>query len=100
MSITVELEEIDFAVVANQEQKSKMFGRVEVLGGDGKNPSPEDVIEELMPKALVKKLHSIMPEDFEISQMKINVEVSGKILGTGLSGNVDVVFSRKAKKKK
>ena len=54
-------------------------------------PSVED-INRLLPKALAKKLE--IPEGFELSEITITGEISGKPFGVGVSGQVSVTFTK------
>lgn len=45
------------------------------------------MLEELLPRALVAKIRKLTPPDFELQEITIDAEVSGKIFGSGVTGN-------------
>jgi hypothetical protein len=53
-----------------------------------------DIVEDLLPRALVKRVRKIIPSDFQLTEIVIDAEVSGKVLGTGVSGTFSIKLSR------
>ena len=43
--------------------------------------------------AILGKISGIIPDNFEISEVKLNIKVQGSFFGQSLSGNIDVKLS-------
>ena len=52
-------------------------------------------IYDALPGVIAKRLRSITPPDFEISEIELSLKVEGTILGTGVSSDVVVHLGRK-----
>lgn len=94
MAITVEITESDFREVATDKEKEKIFGKTRVLGGDADERGTEEIIEDLLPSALVQRVRKMIPKDFELVEISMQAEVSGKVLGSGLSGTFEMKLAK------
>lgn len=56
--------------------------------------APNDAIRELLPSAIAKKVSRIVPEGFEVSEITLTGEISGKPFGVGFSGQVSVTYAK------
>ena len=55
-----------------------------------------ELVTRLLPSAVAKRLMSAVPEGFELSQITITGEISGKPFGIGVGGQVSAVFTKRA----
>jgi hypothetical protein len=94
MTIKIQLHEGDFAAVMTPAERREVFGTERVLAEGNTAQSPTSILEELLPSALVAKVRRLTPPDFELSEITIDAEVSGKVLGTGVSGNFSMKLVR------
>ncbi len=90
----IELNEADFVLVADEIERIQLVGTERVLGGE-EVMSTEEIVENLLPKALVGRIQKMIPSDFNVSQIKMQAELSGKAFGSGISGTFEVTFTRK-----
>src|SRR5262245_27702276 len=95
MTIKIDLHESDFAPVMTSAERRVVFGSERVLAESGSEQSPTSLLEELLPRALVAKVRRLTPPDFELSEITIEAEVSGKVLGSGVSGNFSMKLARR-----
>jgi hypothetical protein len=59
----------------------------------GSSDNAEAALFDALPTVIAKKLRSITPPDFVISEVQMKFTVDAKIAGTGLSGDVSVKFA-------
>jgi hypothetical protein len=95
MTVKIELRDQDVLQVATAEEREKLVGKVRVLAENTHDRDPHDIVEDLLPRALVERVRKIIPNDFQLSEIVIDAEVSGKVLGTGVSGTFSMKLSRK-----
>jgi hypothetical protein len=95
MTVKIELHERDFAEVMTADERRAIFGSERVLRDETATQSTNELLEELLPRALVTKIRKLTPPDFELSEITIEAEVTGKILGSGVSGNFSMKLARR-----
>ena len=96
MSFKIELSETDFLEVASNVEKKALVGKERVLQNRVEDRSPESIVEDLLPSALAIHVSNLTPPDFELSEITIDLEVSGKVFGSGISGSLQVKLSKRA----
>jgi hypothetical protein len=93
LELTISDEDLD-ALQRDNEENPQLL----VLGNDENGQLNRDqdksrkAVDELVPKLLTKKLNNIIPDDYKLLQVKLDVKIKGKLMGQELSGNVQVTF--------
>lgn len=95
MTLKIELGEGDFGEVMTPAERRAIFGTERVLQEPSASRSTGEMLEELLPRALVAKIRKLTPPDFELQEITIDAEVSGKIFGSGVTGNFSMKLSRR-----
>ncbi len=50
------------------------------------------IIEEILPGVIARKIEKIVPTDYSVSKIEMNVSIQGNLFGQKLSGQVKVTF--------
>lgn len=58
---------------------------------------PSAIIQEIAPRVISRKLKKLVPQDYQLTQVRMDVKVKGAIFGQEVSGTVQVTFSPKEK---
>lgn len=93
LELTISDEDLEVLQCDNEENPQLL-----VLGNDENDQLNRDqdksrkAVDELVPKLLTKKLNNIIPDDYKLLQVKLDVKIKGKLMGQELSGNVQVTF--------
>lgn len=93
LELTISEEDLE-ALQRDNEENPQLL----VLGNDENDQLNRDqdksrkAVDELVPKLLTKKLNNIIPDDYKLLQVKLDVKIKGKLMGQELSGNVQVTF--------
>jgi len=95
MTLKIDLDESDFADVMTPAERIVIFGSERVLKENTGPPTPDQLPEELLPRALVAKIRKLTPPDFELNEITIEAEVSGKVFGAGVSGHFSMKLARR-----
>ena len=82
------VEEQDLPASLRSSMKATAQG-TRVLGGagDGARAFWDGVLE-----AVVRRAGAVAPEGFRVRELEINLDVEGKLFGTGISGSVSVTL--------
>lgn len=91
MTVRVWLSDRDFEAEATEDEKAKLETQTPVLGTT-QQERREEFIRELLPRVIAKKIEKLIPEGYEVKEISMTVDVSGKVFGSGISGGVNVSF--------
>ncbi|MEP3333540.1 hypothetical protein [Sedimentitalea sp.] len=88
----ITLVESDFEEVAEESASGIL-----ILGGkrDPADKPPSAIIQEITPKVISRKLEKLIPPDYQLTQVRMDVQLKGSVFGQEISGTVQVTFSPK-----
>ncbi|GLS24700.1 hypothetical protein [Marinibactrum halimedae] len=76
--------------------QSEKSPKISVLGkNDDDDNQNAQVLKELFPKIITKKLEKMIPDHYGIAEITMTIGIQGNALGQKLSGQVQVKFSPK-----
>jgi len=88
----LKIQEEDYEAVLGKNKAKVYFGRGDALLGN----TAKDKVLELLPRVIAKKMQDIVPDGFDVTEMLLTCDISGKPFGIGVAGKVSVKFGRKA----
>ncbi|TDP62596.1 hypothetical protein [Roseateles toxinivorans] len=65
----------------------------------GEDQDAKQILMDALPTIIAQKIRKIVPKDFEISEVQLKLNVSGKLFGTGVSGDVILKLTPAAPRK-
>jgi hypothetical protein len=54
----------------------------------GEEQDAKQILMDALPAIIAQKIRKIVPQDFQVSEVQLKLNVSGKLFGTGVSGDV------------
>ena len=89
--LELEIDDTDAKSYLDSKSWQKIKPKTLVLGDKVAKPHDE-VVRELVPQIIARKIERIIPEGYAVSQISMKVHIGGKIAGVGIEGEVTVVF--------
>jgi hypothetical protein len=86
-AVTLKLSEADFEKYIGADVRAVSRG-ARVMG------ARESSVMEALPKVIRERLQKMTPPDFELKEIEMKLELSGKVFGVGVSGDVTAKFGR------
>jgi hypothetical protein len=57
---------------------------------EGEEREVEEMLSEALPKAIARRVEAMRPKNFKVTELQFKLAVSGKLFGSGVSGEVIV----------
>lgn len=97
-ALQISLTEADFEGIQRRKLQA-LTVKSEVLDGDGTNRDLVEALRSALPTAIARKVDSLVPPNFSVSELQFKLNVSGQVFGTGVAGEVLVKLAPKSEKK-
>lgn len=91
------LGEEDFVDVYGRDKIDIELGKnIPVLGSEADRLNGTEILEEMLPAVVARKIEKIMPKGYSILEIEVEISIEGKPFGFGIGGSATVRFGPKS----